>query len=115
MNRCVCVLSTLLLAYCAGPVVAQNLVDSIVKGGITADGDVANAPTDFLINLDVPFDSSLGLSLAEGKTFQIVLPADFVNTGALPAEPAFASKTCTPGSLQCNTSAFIQGWPNAPL
>lgn len=111
-------LSKLLLLLFLCPtchVSAQDLIGSIVKGGITSDGDVASAPTDFLINLSVPFDNSLGLSLDAGKTFQIILPSDFVNTETLSAEPAFASKTCTPGALECNTSAFIQGWPQRPI
>lgn len=94
---------------------AQNLIDSIVKGGITAAGDVAGAPTDFLINLNVPMDDSLGLSLLAGNTFKIILPPDFIDDGTLSTVTAFSTKDCTPGALDCNTSAFIQGWPQRPI
>ncbi len=115
MKKHGCVLMILAFGLSLSNVEAQDLVHSIVKAGITPDGDVAGAPTDFLINLDVPFDNSDGLSLPAGKTVKIVLPPEFVDGGTLPTVTAFSSKTCTPGALQCNTSAFIQGWPQRPI
>lgn len=94
---------------------AQNLVSSVVKAGIAVDGDVAGAPSDFLINLNVLMDASEGLSLLSGRTIKITVPPEFVDTGVHEAVTAFSSKTCTPGALECNTGALIQGWPQRPV
>lgn len=94
---------------------AQNLIESIIKARIIADGDVAGAPTDFLINLNVPRDNTPGLSLAAGNTIKITLPPEFIDEGTLQTETVFSSKTCTIGDFTCNTSVFVQGWPQRPI
>ena len=70
---------------------AAGIVDSIVKAPIASDGNVAGAVTDFVINLDIPFDPNLqGRSLAQGKTIKIVLPEAFIKEdAALPTQTVF--------------------------
>ena len=101
---------------CSQLLMADGIVDSIVKAPIAPDGNVAGAVPDFVINLDTSFDPAVeGRSLAAGNTIKIVLPTDFVDGGTLPTETVFSSATCTIGNFQCDTSVFVQGWPQRPI
>ena len=82
--------------------------------------------TDFLINLGVPNDNRPGFTLPAGNRFEVILPPEFVNdrevidvnTGmstAVQTETVFTSNSCAIGNFVCNTSVFVQGWPQRPL
>ena len=119
----------LLVALFDGTVLAQVQplpIDSIIKARITADGNVSGRGTDFLINLGVPRDNSDGLTLPAGHRMEIILPPEFVNnrqvtnvntgmTTNADTETVFTSNACTIGNFVCNTSVFVQGWPQRPI
>jgi hypothetical protein len=87
-------------------------VASVVKAPIVADGDVAGAGTDFVINLDRSLDPLLdGRSLAAGDTIRITLPDDFINNGFDTGAPG--APNCVPGP--CNLGVILQGWPQHPI
>ena len=59
-----------------------GIVSSIAKAPIIPDGDVAGAPTDLVINLNVDMDPAKpGLTLLKGKKFKVTLPASFKSLG----------------------------------
>ncbi len=96
---------------------ADGVVSSVVKAPITPDGDVAGAPTDLVINLDTSLDPAiLGRPLPAGCSVAVTLPDDFEWTG-LPVQDLFTNDTndCFPGSFQCTTGVFLQGWPQHPI
>ena len=95
---------------------AQDLVNSITKGPITPDGNVAGSRTGLLINFDGSFDPAVeGRSLLKGHTISFELPEGFVDTGAVPVADAFSSPTCSPNNFQCSTVVMLQGWPQHPI
>lgn len=110
--------SVTLLAFVATAcsVRAQDLVDSVSKGPITADGNAAGSPTGLLINLDGSLDPSVeGRTLLAGKTIKFELPEGFVDTGNVPILDAFSSPACGPNNFQCSTVVLLQGWPQHPI
>jgi hypothetical protein len=83
-----------------------GIVRSIVKAPIVADGDVAGAPTDLVINLKVDMDPAKpGLTLLKGKKFKVTLPASFKNLGKPIGPPASGN----------NFGVLLQGWPQNPI
>lgn len=113
------VLLTGLMALCTVtfPLHARgNIVSSIVKGPVAADGDVVSAATDLVINLTTLLNPAVpGRTLLAGRTIKVILPDQFVNTGSLPLQDVFSSPTCVPGHLQCSTAVLLQGWPQHPI
>ena len=83
-----------------------GIVSSIVKAPIIPDGDVAGAPTDLVINLNVDLDPAKpGLTLLKGKKFKVTLPASFKNLGRPIGPPANGN----------NFGVLLQGWPQNPI
>lgn len=94
----------------------DNIISSVVKAPVAADGDVVDAATDLVINLDTSLDPAVpGRTLLAGHTIKVTLPDEFVNTGSLPLHDLFGSPTCVPGNLQCSTAVLLQGWPQHPI
>jgi len=94
----------------------DNIVSSIVKAPVVADGDVAGVATDLVIDLDTSLNPAVpGRTLLAGRTIKITLPDQFVDTGSLPLQDVFSSPTCIPGNLQCSTAVLLQGWPQHPI
>ncbi len=94
----------------------DHIVSSVVKAPIVADGDVVNAATDIVIDLDASLDPAVsGRTLLAGRTIKVTLPDEFVDTGLLPLQDIFSSPTCIPGNLQCSTAVLLQGWPQHPI
>ena len=94
----------------------SGIVKEVINAPIVADGDVAGAQTDVLVNFNVSFDPNVpGKTLLEGNTIRITLPDEFVNSG----EPALAnvasSDDCVPANLLCTASVMLSGWPQRPL
>lgn len=113
----VCLLAIIFLATVIPRTsVAQDLVDSVAKGPITPDGNVAGGPTGLLINLEGSLDPSVdGRTLLQGNTIKFSLPDGFVDTGSVPIADAFSSPTCGPNNFQCSTVVLLQGWPQHPI
>ncbi len=79
----------------------DNIVTSVEKAPIVADGDVVGAATDLVINLNTSLDPAVpGRTLLAGRTIKVTLPDEFVNTGSLPLQDIFSSPACVPGNLQ---------------
>src|SRR3990172_145692 len=94
----------------------DNIVSAVVKAPVVADGDVVDAATDVVINLDTSLDPAVpGRTLLAGHTIKVTLPDEFVNTGSIPLRDVFSSPTCVPGNLQCSTAVLLQGWPQRPI
>lgn len=104
-----------------------NLVDSIVKAPIAFDGDVAYRQSDFVINL-APFANPAGdgIALQAGDVFYVQLPEGVIldNAEEFPVcsagqpdcqSPSGAARLCAPGTLECTTAVFLQGWPQSPI
>lgn len=99
------------LMVSTGSVSAQSdgIVSSVVKAPIVADGDVAGALTDFVINFDSDMDPSIeGRTLLAGNTIRLTLPDDFVSTGLPTDVPAACDGPC-------NSAVLLQGWPQRPF
>ena len=105
----------------------ENLVNSIEKAPIVADGDVAFRPADYVINL-APFadPAGPGIALQAGDEFRIVLPRgtlltnpeEFPVCGLGPTgcvSPSGVERTCLPGILECSTAVFLQGFPQSAI
>jgi hypothetical protein len=91
---------------------SSGIATSVVNAPIVADGDVAGAPADFVINLDSNMDPSFpGRTLLAGNTIRITLPAAFESAG-LPADMPTA---CSAFAGECNTAVLLQGWPQRPF
>jgi hypothetical protein len=91
---------------------STGIADSVVKAPIIADGDVAGAPTDIVINLDTSLDPAVpGRTLAAGKTIRVTLPEEFVSAGL----PADVPTECGAFAGECNTAVLLQGWPQRPF
>ncbi|MDH3754929.1 MAG: hypothetical protein OEU32_13750, partial [Acidimicrobiia bacterium] len=92
-----------------------GIVASAVKAPITPDGDVAGAPTDFVIAFDRSLDPSVaGRTLLTGDTIKVTLPDDFVNTGGPVTNPG-PPPSCPPPAGTCSTGVMLQGWPQHPI
>lgn len=94
---------------------SSGIVDSVIKAPVTADGDVAGARTDIVVNLAIDMDPSVdGRSLMQGATIKVTLPDDFIPADPpLPIQQAIA--VCIPSSYLCNTAVLLQGWPQRPV
>ena len=91
---------------------STGIASSVVKAPIVADGDVAGALTDFVINLDTSLDPAVpGRTLAAGKTIRVTLPEEFVSAGL----PANLPSACAAFEGECNTAVLLQGWPQRPF
>lgn len=102
------------LTLMSATVFADGIVSSVVKAPITRDGNVAGAPTDFVIDLDTSLDPAFnGRPLPAGCAVHVTLPDEFENTG-LPVQDVFTAN-CAPGNFQCTTGIFLQGWPQRPI
>lgn len=100
-------------AVAPGPRV-ERLDTTTSLAPVQADGLTVGAPTDFLINFGDPDPVVPGLDLAEGATFRLTLPDDFVNTGVRVAgggEPGCGP----PLVIDCSTAVLVQGWPQSPV
>ncbi len=98
-----------------GPTGISARLVSLVNAPVLANGTVAGAPTEFVINLDVSMDPAMpGKSLLKGNTIKITLPDDFADTGSL-AFKGVGSEDCVPGNLQCTTGVLLPGWPQHPI
>jgi len=116
----ICVLSQLFLILFALSEIAiadnNSLVSDIVKAPIVPDGDVAGAPTDFVIDFDKSLDPTVnGRSLLTGGYIKVTLPAGFTDTGSVPLMDVGSAPNCEPGNLVCNTAVLLQGWPQNPV
>jgi hypothetical protein len=99
----------------AGAEEQHGIVTSVVKAPIVPNGNVAGAPTDIVINLDLSLDPAVeGRSLLQGKQIKITLPDAFVNVRSWPGQTVFTAD-CVPPNLECNTGVLLQGWPQHPL
>ena len=111
------VVSSLALATIGtgAPIFAQpsdGIVSSVVKAPIVADGAVAGAPTDLVINLDTSLDPAVpGRTLKAGKTIRITLPEEFESQGL----PTDLPTACGAFAGECNTGVLLQGWPQRPI
>lgn len=98
---------------------SPRLVNSIVKAPVTPNGDVAGAPTDFVINLNTSLDPSVpGRTLAAGRTVKVILPDSFQAAQDLPFLQVFGPNCTVPlevPQITCNTAVFLQGWPQHPV
>jgi hypothetical protein len=93
---------------------ADGVVSSVVKAPITPDGNVAGAPTDLVIDLDLRLDPAfVGRPLLAGCSVEVTLPDAFEWTG-LPVRDVFTAG-CAPGGFACTTGIFLQGWPQHPI
>jgi hypothetical protein len=115
-NR-VLVAGIIVLCTATSPIQARdNIVTSVEKAPVAADGDVVSAATDLVINLNTSLDPTVpGRALLAGRNIKVILPDQFVNTGLLPLQDVFSSPTCIPGNLQCSTAVLLQGWPQHPI
>ncbi len=115
-NSVTCYLAVLFFACTA--VNATGLVGSIARAPVTPDGDVAEAATDFVIDLTVDLDPAVrGKILPKGHSIRVVLPDEFflANADTHPVADLFSSEKCVPGNLQCSTAVMLQGWPQQPI
>jgi len=88
---------------------SEGIVSSVIKAPIVADGDVAGAVTDFVINFDTDLDPAVpGRTLAAGDTIRVTLPEDFTSSGL----PTSVPPVC---DGPCNTGVLLQGWPQRPF
>lgn len=105
----------------------ENFVHSIVKAPIVADGDVAFRQSDFVVNF-APFSDPTGdgIALQAGDEIRIELPhgiifdnmEEFPICGIAPSgcqSPGGADRICLPGTLQCTTAVFLQGYPQSAI
>ena len=96
----------------AGSDESSGIASSVVKAPIVADGDVAGAPADFVINFDSDMDPSVpGRTLVAGNTIRITLPEAFTSAGL----PADVPTACSAFAGECNTAVLLQGWPQRPF
>ncbi len=101
------------LLFAGAAAMADGVVSSVVKAPITPDGDVAGAPTDFVVDLDRSLDPAvLGRTLAQNCSVRVTLPDAFVRLE--PVQDVF-TPGCAPGNFQCTTGIFLQGWPQHPI
>jgi hypothetical protein len=95
--------------------VDTGIVAGVAKAPITPDGDVAGAPTDFVITLDGSLDpADPGRTLLAGRTVKVTLPDDFVNLGGPVLNPGMPP-ACPPPAGTCSTGVLLQGWPQHPI
>ena len=95
--------------------VDTGIVASVAKAPITPDGDVAGAPTDFVITLDTSLDPAVpGRTLLTGGTVKVTLPDDFLNLGGPVSNPG-PPPACPPPAGTCSTGVLLQGWPQHPV
>ena len=88
---------------------SEGIVSSVVKAPIVADGDVAGALTDLVINYDISLDpSEPGRTLPAGKSIRVTFPESFASTEVNVGPAA----TC---ESPCNTGVLLQGWPQRPF
>ncbi len=100
------------LAGCAALRGGGELVASVTKAPIDADGNVAGRPADFVINLSGDMaPESPGRALAKGGWVKIEFPPEFKRTN-VPLVPRFAPGKC-PAS--CAAAILLQGWPQQPI
>jgi hypothetical protein len=112
----VLVLITAVLAGASPAAAAPDtgIVGSVVKAPITPDGDVAGAPTDFVINFDTSMDPIVpGRTLLAGDTIKVTLPDDFVRLVGPVQNPGPGG--CNAASGTCSTAVLLQGWPQHPI
>lgn len=101
---------------CAAHGLAPNLVAGVSRAPITPDGDVATRPTDLVVHFDATPDPAVpGRTLKAGRSVRIMLPDGFRDTGEKPLLEYAADPRCGPQKLDCNTAAFLQGWPQSPV
>ena len=115
-NKLLLFLSTLFL-FASAASVADGVVSNVVKAPITPDGNVAGAPTDFVVDLDRDLDPDIpGFALPQGCEVRVTLPDDFVWT-TLPVQTVFTTSpvACLPTAFPCTTGIFLQGWPQHPI
>jgi hypothetical protein len=114
--------AVLLTVAAASRLQAEGIVNSIVKAPIVADGNVAGADTDLVINFDISLDPTVnGRSLLAGNSIKIVLPEQFVqkdpplpvtNVNRADREDGFLCQSPISGAnFQCSTGVLLQGWP----
>ena len=88
---------------------SDGMVSSVIKAPIVADGDVAGALTDLVINFDTSLDpDEPGRTLLAGKTIRITFPDSFAST-EVNVGPAASCES------PCNTGVLLQGWPQRPF
>ena len=75
----------------------QILDISIVKAPVAGDGTTAGAVPDFVLTFADRDPAVDGISIQNGGTVEIILPPDFINTGAVGANVI-----------------ILQGWPQSP-
>lgn len=92
-----------------------GIVDGAAKAPITQDGDVAGAPTDYVLTLDISLDPTVpGRTLLAGKTIKVTLPDEFVNLGGPVTNPG-PPPGCPAATGTCSTGVMLQGWPQHPI
>jgi hypothetical protein len=110
----------------ASHVEAEGIVHSIVKAPIVADGNVAGADTDLVINFDISLNpAAAGRSLLAGNSIKLVLPEQFVqkepplpvtNLNRADRDDGLLCSTPISGeNFQCSTGVLLQGWPQHPI
>lgn len=107
------------------PATGADLDIRVIQAFIVGDGTVAGAKTDFVVDFaQSPDPSVAGLGLAAGGTVTLVLAPEFtfvdqdflrpiIDPPCVPYPATIAQMIEPP--LQCNTLAFPQGWPQAPV
>jgi Ca2+-binding RTX toxin-like protein len=81
----------------------DGIVSAITRAPLAADGNVAGAPTDIVIDLDRSLDPAVaGRTLAAGRTIRVTLP-DAFDTGGLPLSGPVA---CAAADV-CNTGILL--------
>ena len=128
--------NSLVLAVCLGFLtttmhtpasLAADIVESIVKAPVVADGDVTGKPTDYVINLSGSMDPNIaGRSLSAGGQIKVIFPPEFDLANLNPMYPLLDAPTplppvspltdndCVPAWLTCTTAVILQGWPQHP-
>ena len=89
----------------------EGITSAITRAPLVADGDVAGAPTDIVIDLDTSLDpDASGRALAEGGTLRITLPDEFQSSGLSADTPA----ACDALAGECNTGVLLDVSPQVP-
>jgi len=101
---------------------ASDLDIEVIQSFVVGDGTVAGATTDFVVDLGQSPDPSVaGLGLTANSRVTLVLAPGFTNQGTKQFLRPIVDAPCVPfpaqttDPLDCNTLAFVQGWPQAPV
>lgn len=121
MKKVLLVIFPILLLVTA-PTFGNDLSIRAIQAFVVGDGTVVGEKTDFVVDLgQSPNPAIGGIGLPANSKITLVLAPEFVNQNTKAFLRPIIDPPCVPfpavmiDPLDCNTLAFPQGWPQAPV